>query len=219
MIAVLVGRAGPEQALFASDNPFGDFVRARGRPVLSAAVNAAVVLAILNAVLATMLQNGRFFFSTGRDQAWHPWLDYRFTLTHPKFHSPWFATLGAGATAAVMCFLGEDQLLKLGRRGPVGHLRWSSAPHAIAGRQRLDRARRAMLRSVRRADCSCRSWALARRRLYVLVSWPPRTRTAVGSGLIAGLGASIVWCLWLYYWALVGTAGAGPGPSGIRKTP
>jgi amino acid transporter len=112
VLAVLIG-APDLKALFASDNPFGDFVRARGGPILAAGVNAAVALAILNAVLATILQNGRFFFSTGRDQAWHPWLDRSFALTHPKFHSPWAATLSAGATAAVMCFLGEDQLLKL----------------------------------------------------------------------------------------------------------
>jgi amino acid transporter len=112
VIAVLIG-APDLKALFGADNPFGDFVRARGGPVLATAVNAGVALAILNALLATMLQNGRFFFSTGRDQAWHPWLDQTFLLTHPRFHSPWAATLGAGATAAVMCFLGESQLLKL----------------------------------------------------------------------------------------------------------
>ena len=132
VIAVLV--AAPDlKALFASDNPFGDFVRARGGPILAAGVNSAVALAILNAVLATMLQNARFFFSTGRDQAWHPWLDRVFLLTHPKFRSPWAATLGAGATAAVMCFLGENQLLKLaGAALAITYAGLSAA--AIAGR-------------------------------------------------------------------------------------
>ncbi len=110
--AVLIGT--PDlKGLLGSENPFGDFVRARGGPLMASAVNAAVALAILNALLATILQNARFFFSTGRDKAWHPWLDQAFLLTHPKFHSPWAATLAAGATAAALCFVDKDLLLKL----------------------------------------------------------------------------------------------------------
>jgi amino acid transporter len=110
--AVLMG-APDLRALFGADNPFGAFVQSRGGQGLAVAVNLAVALAILNAVLATILQNARFFYSTGRDRSFHPWIDQLFLATHPAFHSPWGATLAAGATAAAMCFLGMSLLLKL----------------------------------------------------------------------------------------------------------
>jgi amino acid transporter len=116
VVAVLMG-APDLKDLFSAKNPFGDFIAARGGPVLATAVNIAIAVAILNAVLATILQNGRFFFSTGRDGAWHPMIDRMFLLTHPRFHSPWAATLAAGATAVAACFLGLEKLLMLSGAG------------------------------------------------------------------------------------------------------
>jgi amino acid transporter len=108
--AVLIG-APDLKALFASDNPFGDFVRRQGGRPLEVAVDLCVAFAIVNAVLAVTLQNGRFFFSSGRDRSWHPWIDQAFMATHPRFNSPWIATLAAGALGAAMCFVGLDLLL------------------------------------------------------------------------------------------------------------
>jgi amino acid transporter len=110
--AVLLG-APDLRALIASSTPFDDFIRLRGGRALEIAVGLSVALAIVNAALATILQNGRFFFSTGRDAAWHPLIDQAFLATHPRFKSPWVATLAAGASALAMCFLGLDRLLLL----------------------------------------------------------------------------------------------------------
>jgi amino acid transporter len=116
--AVLLG-APDLHTLFASESPFSDFVLRRGGPVLNVAVSLAIALAIVNAVLATVLQNGRFFFSTGRDATWHDWINDAFTRTHPRFNSPWIATLASGASAAAMCFVGLQLLLVLTGTGLV----------------------------------------------------------------------------------------------------
>jgi amino acid transporter len=116
--AVLVG-APDLKSLIASQSPFGDFVLARGGRLLNQAISLAVALAILNAVLATLLQNARFFFSTGRDLAWHRHINDAFTRTHPRFHSPWIATLAAGGTSLLACFLGMNLLLVLTGTGIV----------------------------------------------------------------------------------------------------
>ncbi|HJW42103.1 MAG TPA: APC family permease [Rhizomicrobium sp.] len=110
--AVLLG-APDLKALLSSDSPFSDFVSAVGGRTFSIVVSLSIALAILNAVLATVLQNGRFFYSTGRDSAWHGRINSLFMLTHVRFHSPWAATLVAGLSAIAMCFIGLNQLLVL----------------------------------------------------------------------------------------------------------
>ena len=59
------------KSLFASQNPFSDFVLATGGRFFNAAVSIGIALAIINAVLATVLQNARFFYRTGHDGTWH----------------------------------------------------------------------------------------------------------------------------------------------------
>ena len=110
--AVLIG-APDLKALLGADNPFSAFLDMTGGGWLKAAIGAAVALAILNAVLASLLQNARFFYSSGRDQVWHPVINAAFQATHPAFHSPWIATLAAGGSAMLVCFIGLDRLLVL----------------------------------------------------------------------------------------------------------
>jgi amino acid transporter len=110
--AVLVG-APDLRSLIASDNPFGDFVRERGGQLLYDAISLAIAFAIINAALATLLQNARFLFSTGRDLAWHPHINDGFTRTHARFRSPWIATLAAGGSSLLTCFFGLKLVLVL----------------------------------------------------------------------------------------------------------
>jgi amino acid transporter len=112
VLAVLLG-APDLKALLGSDMPFYTFLTATGGGWLKTAVGLAVALAILNAVLATVLQNARFFYSSGRDEVWHPVINAAFQATHPRFDSPWIATLAAGGSAMLMCFIGLDRLLVL----------------------------------------------------------------------------------------------------------
>ncbi len=116
--AVLMG-APDLKWLISSDNPFGEFVRIRGGQLLYDAVSLAIAFAIINAALATLLQNARFLFSTGRDLAWHRHINDGFTRTHARFHSPWIATLAAGGSSLLTCFLGLKLVLALTGTGIV----------------------------------------------------------------------------------------------------
>ena len=107
------------KSLISSQSPFSDFVRQLGGDLLNKAISLSVAIAIINAVLATLLQNARFLFSTGRDTAWHANINDALTRTHSRYHSPWFATLASGASSIVMCFLGMHWLLVLTGTGIV----------------------------------------------------------------------------------------------------
>lgn len=116
--AVLVG-APDLKSLIASPHPFSDFVLERGGPLLNRIISLSIALAIFNAVLATLLQNARFLFSTGRDLAWQAHVNRAFVRTHSRFHSPWVATLAAGGSSILMCFLGLNLVLVLTGTGIV----------------------------------------------------------------------------------------------------
>ena len=107
------------KAFFVSQNPFSDFVLATGGQYFNAAISVGVALAIINAVLATVLQNARFFYRTGHDRTWHSSINNAFTITHPRFHSPWMATLIAGLVSVALCFLGLNLILMLTGTGIV----------------------------------------------------------------------------------------------------
>ncbi len=110
--AVLAG-APDLKALVGSESPFYAFLDSTGGGWLKTAMGLAVALAILNAVLACILQNSRFFYSSGRDEAWHPVINAAFQATHARYNSPWISTLAAGGSAMLMCFVGLDRLLVL----------------------------------------------------------------------------------------------------------
>lgn len=112
VVAVLAG-APDLKALLGAESPFSAFLDMVGAGWLKTAMGLAVALAILNAVLACILQNSRFFYSSGRDEAWHPVINAAFQATHATFNSPWIATLAAGGSAMLMCFIGLDRLLVL----------------------------------------------------------------------------------------------------------
>jgi amino acid transporter len=118
VIAVLTG-APDLKALIAAKDPFSDFVTATGGRSLNVAISLGVALAIVNAVIATVLINARFYYSSGRDRMWAPFFNVALTGVHGRFHSPWIATLLAGATAAAACFIPFHFLLVLNGAGVV----------------------------------------------------------------------------------------------------
>ena len=132
LTAVLMG-APNLQGLLGSTSPFSDFITAVGGYALSVAIGLSVALAILNAVLATLLQNARFFYSTGRDGTWHPRINDAFLVTHDRFNSPWIATLAAGISSMAMCLLGLQWLLVITGTG-IALIYAAVCIAAIAGR-------------------------------------------------------------------------------------
>lgn len=118
LTAVLMGVPNL-QSMFGSNNIIGDFITHYGGGGLNKIVSGAVALAILNAAIAIILLAARQLFSSGRDKAWSPGIDRLLTLVHPRFHSPWVATLICGALAAAACFIDLNMLLVLTGTGYV----------------------------------------------------------------------------------------------------
>ncbi|HEY1562640.1 MAG TPA: APC family permease [Caulobacteraceae bacterium] len=109
-LAVLIG-APDLKALLASPTPFSDFIAQRGGNWLAIAVSLGVALAIINAMIAIVLVYARFFYSSGRDQAWAAPINAALTRISPRFGSPWVANLTAGGLASLGCFVPFQALL------------------------------------------------------------------------------------------------------------
>ena len=133
IVAVLTG-APDLKSLFSADDPFGLFVYGRGGPVLSQMVAIGVVIAIVNAAIVTVLASARFFWCTGRDCVWGYRFDEFIGAIHPKWKSPWVATLIIGLIGICCCFISLKFLLILNGGGLIVSYAAISLG-AIAGRR------------------------------------------------------------------------------------
>jgi len=118
VVAVLIG-APDLKALFEADDPFGAFVSGRGGTLLSQMVAVGVVIAIVNAAIVTVLASARFFWCTGRDAVWGYRFDAFIGAIHPKWQSPWIATLIIGLIGVICCFISLKFLLILNGGGLI----------------------------------------------------------------------------------------------------
>jgi amino acid transporter len=93
---------------------FPEFVESWAGPGVAAAVSAGVALAILNAVIVMVLQNGRVMFASGRDQAWPAPINAALTRLHPRFNTPVVATLAVALPGALLAyFLNIESLVEI----------------------------------------------------------------------------------------------------------
>ena len=118
VVAVIVG-APDLHRLLAAESPFSDFLLSTGGRTLNTVVSLGVALAIVNAVIATVLINARFLFSSGRDGIWHGAFNGALVRVHDRFDSPWVATLLAGVSATLTCFVPFHLLLVMNGTGVV----------------------------------------------------------------------------------------------------
>jgi amino acid transporter len=109
LVALLIS-APDLPAVSASANPFGELVQQLGGPGLAKWVAIGIALAIINAIIAWVLACARFFYGTARDRSWGPPLDSWLVRLHPRFGSPWAATLLLGAAGMGLCFLPKASL-------------------------------------------------------------------------------------------------------------
>ena len=58
---------------------------------------------LIVAVIAIILTNARIMYASGRDRAYPGALSRWMALVHPRFQSPWFATIVQGIIAAILC--------------------------------------------------------------------------------------------------------------------
>jgi len=118
---------------------FPDFVKVWAGSGVAAAVSAGIALAILNAVIVMVLQNGRVMYASGRDQAWPARVNAALTWLHPRFNTPVVATLAVALPGAVFAYFFDIEPL-LGITGvivavvylllAVGALAARRTPHA-----------------------------------------------------------------------------------------
>ncbi len=132
VLSIFVG-APDLTALFAAKAPLPYFLRAMAPPWLADAMSLAVALAIFNAMIAVSLMAGRQLYSTGRDRVWPPALNAAFIHLHPRFHSPWIATLTMGAVSVFWCFAPLSFLVTMIASGTVA-LYVALCLAALAGR-------------------------------------------------------------------------------------
>jgi amino acid transporter len=88
--------------LFTSVTPMSYILTSLGGKTVNTVISLLVFLAILNGTLAIILEMGRVLWSSARDR-WLPgaangWI----AATHPRYKTPWIATLIVGACGAVL---------------------------------------------------------------------------------------------------------------------
>ena len=88
-------------------------------PLVGRIMSLGVALAILNAMIAVALMAGRQLFSTGRDGLWPDRLSAALARVHPRFGSPWIATLVMGALGFLACFVDPHLLVLILGNGNV----------------------------------------------------------------------------------------------------
>ncbi|HEY1929747.1 MAG TPA: APC family permease [Caulobacteraceae bacterium] len=116
VIGVVVGSKDLAR-LSASATPLQDFILEAGGPWVADAISLSVALAIFNAMIAIALIGGRLLYSAARENAWAPVLNRTFAAVHPRFGSPWPATLAIGAGGLLLCFLPLPVLVMINGSG------------------------------------------------------------------------------------------------------
>ncbi|MFB6402605.1 APC family permease [Pseudomonas putida] len=102
-LALLIGAPSLE-AMLASPDPIGYLLTAHGNETLSRLVSGGIFLSVFNAIIALVIQSGRVIYSSGRDALWMPALNRTFTRIHPKWESPWLATLFLAVPSTALTF-------------------------------------------------------------------------------------------------------------------
>jgi amino acid transporter len=118
-IAAAMTGAADLKAVLGADKPLPAFLQASGGALVDKAVSLGVAFAIINAMIAIGLINARQLYCSARDGAWPARLNRWFATVHPRFDSPWIATLAMGGATAVCCLLPLDLLIMLTGTGFV----------------------------------------------------------------------------------------------------
>ena len=104
--AVLLGAPNLDQVTNADvsgGSPLNAFLLATSSSTVNKIVSLAITVAILNAVVAIIIQFGRVLYSSGRDRAWPGPVNAWMSSISPGFRTPWFATALVGVLGAILC--------------------------------------------------------------------------------------------------------------------
>ncbi|GAB4013804.1 APC family permease [Nocardioides ultimimeridianus] len=100
LAAVVIG-APSMTDLLGSDAPMNYFLLARGGHVLNTLISVGIAVAIVNAVIAIIIQIARLVYASARDRSWPGPVDDVLGKVHPRFKSPANATLLVGVLAVL----------------------------------------------------------------------------------------------------------------------
>ncbi|GAA4091728.1 amino acid transporter [Nocardioides kongjuensis] len=89
------------EALLGSDAPMNYFLLERGGSAVNTAVSVGIALAIVNAVIAVIIQIARLVYASARDRSWPGPVDDVLGRIHPRFRSPVNATVLVGVLSAL----------------------------------------------------------------------------------------------------------------------
>lgn len=118
LLALLAG-AGDLHRVVTAEDPYGLLTATLASPRLAQAVALGVAIAVINAIIATVLAAARFFYSSARDGSWGQPLDRWLVAIHPRFGSPWLGSLLIGGIMILACFVPLRLLLVINGSGLV----------------------------------------------------------------------------------------------------
>ena len=104
-ILAVIGGAAHVTALTGARSPISAFIREAGGEPTSKILSLCVAAAVFNAMIAVALVGGRQLYATGRDRCWPDGANRIIGLIHPRYGSPWAATLVMGAASLGCCFV------------------------------------------------------------------------------------------------------------------
>ncbi len=118
LAAVILG-APDAASLSAAASPVQAFIGQVGGPTLARLMSLGVALAVFNTMIAIALMAGRQLYATGRDGLWPGPVSHALVATHPRWGSPWAATLVMGGCGLLACLLDPHVLVLILGNGNV----------------------------------------------------------------------------------------------------
>ncbi len=110
-VIAVVWHARADAAIFGSAAPFSVFISSVAGPTAGVALSAAVVLAIFNALIATLMFASRLLFSFARDGIFPLRINAALAKVHGASGAPRVATLAIGVISASCCLLSQHVLV------------------------------------------------------------------------------------------------------------
>ncbi|MFE4356407.1 APC family permease [Kitasatospora sp. NPDC056800] len=111
LVGVLLGTPSMS-GLMSAASPMSYFLLERAGSTVNTVVSLGIAVAVVNAVIAIMLQSGRLLFSSARDRAWPDRVGAPLASVHPRLRTPLAATLTMGvATLLVGWLVSLDTLI------------------------------------------------------------------------------------------------------------
>lgn len=101
LVALLLGTPSM-QALVGAKDPVIWFMTTLGGPTLNTVVSLTIAIAVINAVLAILINCSRSLYASARDNTWPKLINGPLAKVHPRTKTPIIATLAVGVMCTVL---------------------------------------------------------------------------------------------------------------------